>query len=155
MHWAKSAVLPSHPLLRNLVLVALVAKAELVLGVVMLGQVVEDGGALEHGKAAPVMVDDGGDASVGVDGGEPGLLLGVFHDVYCLVGHFGESGGVEGLQFRDEDAGFEPVGGVQRQDLDAGGGDETCWFGHFGRFLGSGGGGAAVETMGRRAAWSD
>lgn len=149
-------MLPRHPLLRNLVVVALVGETQLVLGVVVFGQVVENGQAFKDGEVAPVVVHDGGDAAVGTDLGVPGLLLGVFHDVDGLVRDFlGKGlGAIELFEFFKEDRDLVPVGGAQGEDLEAGGGDGTGWFGHFFFFVGvgSGGGGAAaaaIEPSGR------
>lgn len=163
VHWPKPTMLPSHPLLRNLVLVALVGEAQLVLGVVVFGDIIQDGQALKHGEIAPVVVEDGGDAAVGADLGVPGLLLGVLHNVDGLVGDFvGESlGAVELFEFFEEDGDFVAVGCAQGEDFEAGGGDGAGWFGHFffsfffffffggGPVCGGGGGAAAVEARGR------
>ena len=74
-------MLPGHPLLCDAVVVRLVGEAQLVVRVVVLGQVAEDGEALEDGEVAAVMVDDGGNTAVWTDGCVPGLLLRILHDV--------------------------------------------------------------------------
>lgn len=141
-------MLPSHPLLRNLVLITLVRKTQLVLRVVMFGDVIQYRQPLEDGEVVPVMVDDGRDAPVRVDGSEPGLFLGVFHDVYGLVGDFRDRRGgvaIEVLELFEKHGDFVSVWRAEGEDLDAGGGDETCWFGgHFFFFFGGGGAVGAI-----------
>jgi ketosteroid isomerase-like protein len=70
-------VLPADPRLGAGVVVAVDGEREEVLGVVAPGEVAQDGVALEDGEVAVVVVEEGRDAAVGVDGGEPGLLLDV------------------------------------------------------------------------------
>jgi hypothetical protein len=80
-----------------------------VVRVVVPRQVAQDGEPLEDGEGAAVVVDDGGDAAVGVEGRVPGLFLGVFADVDAL----GRVGLVEGiLELFEEDGGFDAVGGA-------------------------------------------
>jgi hypothetical protein len=102
-------VLPGHPLLGDRVVVRVDREAELVLWVVVPRQVAQDGEPLEDGEGAAVVVDDGGDAAVGVEGRVPGLFLGVFADVDAL----GRVGLVVGfLELFEEDGGFDAVGGA-------------------------------------------
>lgn len=74
-------MLPGHPLLADGVVVRVDGEAEPVLRVVVARQVGQDGEPLEDGEAAAVVVDDGGDAAVGVEGRVPRLLLRVLVDV--------------------------------------------------------------------------
>jgi len=81
LHRAEAAVLPADPGLALVVLVGADGEGQAVLRVVAAGEVAEDGVALEDGGAAAVVVHDGGDAAVGVDGRIPRLLLDVLADV--------------------------------------------------------------------------
>lgn len=56
------------------------------LGIITTRQVSENGVALEHGQVVVVMVHNGGDTAVGVDGREPWFLLDVLRDVDALEG---------------------------------------------------------------------
>lgn len=102
-------MLPRHPLLGDRVIVGFDGEAELVLRVVVPGEVAQDGQPLEDGEGGAVVVDDGGDAAVGVEGGVPGLFLRVLADVDGLdcvglvVGRF---------ELFEEDGGFDAVGGA-------------------------------------------
>lgn len=125
-------MLPADPLLRDGVVVRLVGEAELVLRVVVLGQVGQDGGALEDGEVVPVVVDDGGDAAVGVDPGEPFLLLRALGDVDGLVGDPGGLVPVGLPELLEEDADLVAVGGAQREELDALRGNGSGGLGPFG-----------------------
>lgn len=86
VHGADAAVLPADPGLGAGVVIALDVEGELVVRVVAAGEVGEDGAALEDGEAAVIVVDDGGNAAVGVEGDEPGLLLDVLRYVDGLGG---------------------------------------------------------------------
>ena len=102
-------MLPGDPLLLDRVLVRVGRGAEPVVRVVVPREVGQDGEPLEHGEAAAVVIDNRGDAAVGVEGGVPGLLLGVFGDVDGLEGVGGAVGFFELLE---EDGGFVAVGGA-------------------------------------------
>lgn len=134
VHWSQPAMLPSNPLLRNLILITLVRETQLVFRVVILGQVVQNSQPFKDGKIVSVMVNDGGDPTVGVDFGEPGFFLGVFHNVDGLIGDFRNRGrrrrGIEVFELFEEDGDFVPVGGAESEDFDAGGGDGAGWFRH-------------------------
>ena len=101
-------MLPRDPLLGDRVIVRVDGEAELVLRVVVARQVEEDGETLEDGEVMAVVVDNGGDAAIGVDGDEPRLLLGVLGDVDGLERELGAVGLLELLQ---EDADLDAVGG--------------------------------------------
>lgn len=60
-------------------------EAELVVLIIMLLQVKQDGGALKHDEPVAGPVDESGDATVRVDLEEPRFLLLARHDVYLLV----------------------------------------------------------------------
>lgn len=118
----------------------------------MFGDVIQNRQPLEDGEVVPLVVDDGWDAPVWVDGCEPGLFLGVFHDVDGLVGDFWDrrgGGAIEVFELFEKDGDFVPVGRAEGEDFDAGGGDGTCWFGgHVFFFFGGGGGdGCAVGAI--------
>ena len=72
-----------HPLQHLAVFVRarLRVERELELRVVVLLEVEEDRGGLEHGKVGAVRIDDDGDAPVRVQLDEPGLLLRPLRDV--------------------------------------------------------------------------
>lgn len=106
VHGTQSTMLPGHPLLGLAVLVAVDGEAELVLRVVVAREVGQDREALEDGEAAAIVVDDDGDAPVGVEVNEPGLLLRVLHDVDRLARVLGAVGVLELLE---EDGGLEAV----------------------------------------------
>lgn len=101
-------MLPRDPLLGDRVIVRVDGEAELVLRVVVARQVEEDGETLEDGEVMAVVVDNGGDAAIGVDGGEPRLLLGVLGDVDGLEG---ELGAVSLLELLQENADLDAIGG--------------------------------------------
>lgn len=107
-------MLPSHPLFGDRVVVRLDGEAEAVLRVVVAGEVAQDGEPLKDGEAAAVVVDDGRDAAVGVEGRVPGLLLRVLGDVDGLVG---VRGAVGFLELLEEDRGLDAVGGAWRSGL--------------------------------------
>lgn len=79
-------MLPGNPLLDIAVLKILLVEVKELLGVVEALEVGEDGRALHDGMAALVVVDENGNSTVGTQLGEPGLLLGVLHDVDGLDG---------------------------------------------------------------------
>jgi hypothetical protein len=164
-------VLPGDPLLGDGIVVRVDGEAELVLGVVVAGEVLQNGESFEDGKAAAVVVDDGGDAAVGVEGRVPRLFLGVFADVDGLdrvllaVGF---------LELFEEDGDFPAVGGscnarvsgrsgrdcrsqmqlTKGQELNARFRDEARRFRHFVWFsleIGSGGEVSCSENGGWRA----
>jgi hypothetical protein len=86
LHGADAAVLPADPGLGAGVVVRVYGEGELVFRVVLAGEVAEDGVALKDVEVVVVVVDNGGDAAVGVDGDEPRLLLDVGANVDGLVG---------------------------------------------------------------------
>lgn len=102
-------MLPADPLLGFAVLVAVDGEAELVIRVVVASEVKEDGDALENGETAAVMVDDGGDAAVRVQGRVPWLLLRALADIDGLPGVV-EAVGVPELL--EEDGGFVAIWGA-------------------------------------------
>jgi len=77
--------------------------------IVVAREVAEDSIPLENGKVGSVVVDNGGDAAVGVDGREPRLLLRVLADVDGLPRVVQPVGFLELLQ---EDGRFVAVGGA-------------------------------------------
>lgn len=91
-------MLPGHPLLGDRVVVRLDGEAEAVLRVVVAGEIGQDGEPLKDGETTSVVVDDGRDAAVGVEGRVPGLLLRVLGDVDGLVGVGGAVGVLELLE---------------------------------------------------------
>lgn len=101
-------MLPGHPLLGDRIIVRLHGEAELVLRVVVAGEVGQDGQRLEDGEAVAVMVDDGGDAAVGVEVCVPRLLLGVFANVDGLEGVLLAVGF---LELFEEDGGLDAIWG--------------------------------------------
>lgn len=107
LHGAEAAVLPAHPGLAAGVVVVVGGEGEEVVAVVAAGEVAEDGDALEDAEAVVVVVDDGGDAAVGADGGEPGLLLDAAADVDGLGGVL-QAVGV--LELLEEDGDLVTVG---------------------------------------------
>lgn len=145
-------MLPTDPLLRLAVLVRVDGEAELVLRVVVPREVEQDGDALEDGEAVAVVVDDGGDAAVGVEGRIPRLLLRVLRYVDALPGVLQTVGGFELLE---QDGDLDTVGGGEGQELDAGFGDEAGWFGAHG--FGGGGvpGLGLVLRVGQGNKWSE
>lgn len=84
LHGTNAAVLPANPRFGTCVVVRIDWEREEVLGIIATRQVSEDGVALEHGQVVVVMVHNGGDAAVGVDGREPWFLLDVLRDVDAL-----------------------------------------------------------------------
>lgn len=115
LHGADAAVLEADPRLGPRVVVRVDGPGEEVLGVVATRQVSQDGVALKDGQALVVVVDNGGDAAVGVDGREPGLLLHVCANVAALPCILEAVCLFELLQ---QDAGLDAVGGAcpgQRQ----------------------------------------
>lgn len=106
LHGPEAAVLPGHPLLGDGIVVRVDGEAEPVLRVVVAREVGQDGDALEDGEPAAVVVDDGGDAAVGVERRVPGLLLRLLGDVDALDGVFGPVGC---LQLFEEDRDFVAV----------------------------------------------
>lgn len=116
--------------------------------VIVTSEIGQDGESFKDGESAAVMVDEDGDAAIWVEGCEPGFLLGVFHDVYGLVGDFGEflsaRGGaraIVGFEFFEQGGDFVAVGCAEGEEFETFIGDETCWFGH-------GAGGVVVVTAG-------
>jgi hypothetical protein len=78
-----------------------------VLRVVVADEVGEDGQRLEDGEAVAVVVDDGGDAAIGIERRVPGLLLRVLGDVDGLEGvRFA----VGFLELLEQDGGLDAVG---------------------------------------------
>lgn len=120
-------MLPANPRLGARVVVLVDGKRELVLGVILARQVSEDGVSLKHGEVVVVVVHNGRDAAVGVDGGKPGLLLDVLPDVDALPCVLEA---VRLLELLEEDAGLEAVGRAPGEELDALFGDETSGTGH-------------------------
>lgn len=57
VHGPEATMLPSDPLLRDGVVIRVVVKAELVLWIVVLGQIVQDCGALEDGKVIALVCE--------------------------------------------------------------------------------------------------
>lgn len=90
VHWTQTTMLPSHPLLRNLILITLICKTQFILRIVVLCNVIQNSRSFKHREIVAVVVDYSGDAAIWIDGCEPGFFLGVFHDVDCLVGHLRE-----------------------------------------------------------------
>lgn len=118
-------MLPRDPLLTSAQIIH-IRKAELVIGVVVPRQISQDGRSLEDGEIVAVVVDDGGNAAIGTDFGEPGLLLDVLHDVDALKGVLQPVGC---LQLLEDDGGFVAVRGTKGEELDAGGACEARWAG--------------------------
>ena len=115
-------MLPSNPRLGAGVVIVVNLEGELVLRIVLPGQVAQNSIALEHGEVAVVMVDQDRDAAVGVEGSEPRLLLDVLADVDGLHGVVLAIGVP---QLLEEDGGFDAVGGAPSEELYALGGDEA------------------------------
>lgn len=111
LHGPHAAVLPADPAVGAGVVVAVDGEREFVFGIVLAREVRQDGAAFEDGEVVVIVVHDGGDPAVGVDGGEPWFLLGVGADVDGLGG-VGEAVGV--LELFEEDGGFPAVGGCFR-----------------------------------------
>lgn len=83
--------------------------------VVVLGQVQEDGAGLEDGERAACVVDDGGDAAVGIDFAKGGGFL--------LVGaEVNGRGGVGDAELFEEDGDFLTVWRGGGEEFDVGGG---------------------------------
>lgn len=102
-------MLPANPRFRARVVVRVDWEREEVLGVIATGQVSEDGVALEDGQVVVVVVHNGRDAAVGVNGGEPWLLLDVLRDVYALERVVKT---ICLLELLEQDAGFVAIGGA-------------------------------------------
>jgi hypothetical protein len=81
LHRPNSAMLPTDPALGKGVVVVIRREREAVLRIVAPGQVAEDGVPLEHGQITIVVVDEDGNAAVGVLRREPRLLLDILADV--------------------------------------------------------------------------
>lgn len=111
IHGPDASVLPAHPLLSNTVIVRVVGERELVFRVVVLGQIGQDGQALEDGKAVPIVVDDSRNSTIRANRRVPRLLLRVLHDVDSLPGVFLAVGVLELLE---EDGGLEAIRGACR-----------------------------------------
>ena len=107
-------MLPSNPAFSNSVVIAVDVKAELVVHVVLPAQVAEDGIPFEDGEVVVVVVYDGGDAAVGVDGCEPWFFLDVLANVDGLHG-VREVVGL--LELLEQDGGFVAVGGALEGEL--------------------------------------
>lgn len=122
LHGSEAAVLPSNPRLGAGVVIVVNVEGELVLGIVLPGQVAQNSITLEDGEVAVVVVNQDRDAAVGVEGSEPRLLLDVLADVDGLHGVV-LAVGVP--QLLEEDGGFDAVGGAPSEELYALGGDEA------------------------------
>lgn len=84
-------------------------EAEAAVRVVAAREVGQDGAALEDGEVGVVVVDNGGDAAVGVDVGELGLLL----DVLAYIDGLGRIlQPVSLLELLEQDADLEAFGGA-------------------------------------------
>lgn len=77
---------PGQPHIQIGVFIRVKVKGKELIGVVFAYEVGRDGGAFEDGAVVVIVVNDGGDPSVGVDGGEPGVFLDVVADVDGLAG---------------------------------------------------------------------
>lgn len=86
LHWAYPGVLKEEPIVHLIVLSCAGSVADLVILVVARDQILHDGARLEEIDRLAVGegVRQGGDASIGIHGEEPRLLLGVFADINLL-----------------------------------------------------------------------
>ena len=107
MHRANTAVLPADPSFGTGVVVALDIKRELLVRVILPSQVRQDCVALKDSEAIVVVVYNGRNASIGVDGSEPGLLLNILANVDAL-GRILQA--VRILELLEKDRGFISVG---------------------------------------------
>jgi hypothetical protein len=93
LHWAYTGVHEKQPVVHLVVLPRAFGEADFVLCVVALNEVLHDATALEEIDSLAISegVGQSWDSSIGVDGSEPGLFLGVFADV-DFVDFVGETG---------------------------------------------------------------
>lgn len=107
LHGANASVLPADPRVGACVVVRVNGEGKEVLGVIAPCQVPEDGVALEDGQVVVVVVHNGRDAAIGVDGSEPRLLLDVLRDVDALVRVLKP---IRLLELLEQDAGLDAIG---------------------------------------------
>lgn len=105
-----AAAMPEEQPLQTLVALQFIFEAELVLLVRKLEQIQQFGRGLHDSKGRGLrVVDDDGDAAVGVQAEEPFFLLLVGGDVDDVVGEFGA---VDDFQLFEKDLDFLTIGGV-------------------------------------------
>ena len=92
LHRSYAGILVEEPIVDFVGFAGAARVRDLVVRIVLLGEVLEDGAGFEDADLLAVGegVGDGGDAAVGVDFEEPGFFLGVFGDV-DFVGFVGEA----------------------------------------------------------------
>ena len=113
----RAASMPEEEPLQTLVPLQLVLEPELVLLVRELQQIQQLGRRLHHGEGRVLgVVDEDGDAAVGVQAQEPLLLLLVGRDVDERRGPFGAVGE---LEFFEKDLDFLPVRSRLRDEVEA------------------------------------
>lgn len=100
-------MLPANPRLGSGVVVVVQGKGELVLSVIATSEVAQNGIALKDAQAVIVVVNQGGDAAIGVHGDEPRLLLDVLADVNGLPSVLQA---VRVLELLEQDRGLVAVG---------------------------------------------
>lgn len=111
LHRAQAGVLPEQPIVHLVLLAATLGETDLVLGIILLGQVGEDATPFEQANLLAIgeCIRQCGDPAVGVDFEKPGLLLSVGRDVDVF-------GLVRDAELLEGDGDLDPVGcgvGVQ------------------------------------------
>lgn len=77
-------MLPANPALGPSVVIVIYREGETILWVITTCEVAQNGVSLKYAQTIIVMINQGRDAAIGIDGGKPRLLLDVFANVNSL-----------------------------------------------------------------------